>query len=381
MSVQTGGPGADSISGTNGQDILSGLAGNDTITGRFDADEVRGNRDDDNLRGGEGSDVVRGNRGDDDVSGGFGNDTVAGGTGDDSLRGGTGDDKVRGGDGNDTISGGQGNDRIVAGEGDDLINGGLGDDLIFGGSGTDTIIMRGSADKSTIEFGSDGKGNFIIVTGPGGVDKIYDAEFLQFVDQIVVMCFYPGTMIRTPAGEVAVEALKAGDLVLTAEGKAVPVRFMFRHSVSTRFGDPLRVLPIRVKAGALGENLPVRDLLLSPSHALMIEGTLVQAGALVNGSTILREQDVPESFTYFHAELAGHDLVLAEGVAAETFVDSSDREHFDNWDEYQALVAGAAPVAEMDLPRAKSARQVPAAVRALIEARAEALLGKAAAAA
>jgi hypothetical protein len=77
----------------------------------------------------------------------------------------------------------------------------------------------------------------------------------------------------------------------------------------------------------------------------------------------------------------GSGVGSCEGVAAETFVDSSDREHFDNWDEYQALVAGAAPVAEMDMPRAKSARQVPAAVRALIEARAEALLGKAAAAA
>ena len=147
---------------------------------------------------------------------------------------------------------------------------------------------------------------------------------------------------------------------------------MGRQTVSTVFGDPLRVLPIRITAGALGEGaggmLPVRDLLVSPDHALLVDGVLIQAGALVNGTTIRREGAVPERFTYHHVELADHALVLAEGVPAETFVDNIERLGFDNWAEHEALYGAAAPIAELDLPRAKSARQVPMATRARLAA-------------
>ncbi|MDO9714589.1 Hint domain-containing protein, partial [Paracraurococcus lichenis] len=145
------------------------------------------------------------------------------------------------------------------------------------------------------------------------------------IGQGTVICFYPGTLIRTPAGEQAVETLAIGDLVMTAEGTAMPVRWLGRQTVSTRFGEPDRVLPIRIQAGALGEAMPARDLLVSPDHALMLDGVLVQAGALVNGITIRRETAVPTSFTYYHVELADHALILAEGVPAETFVDNIDR--------------------------------------------------------
>ena len=107
----------------------------------------------------------------------------------------------------------------------------------------------------------------------------------------------PGTLVATPDGERAIETLAIGDLVLTNEGRAMPVRWVGRQTVSTRFADPLRVLPIRVAAGALAENLPVRDLLVSPDHALLVDGILVQAGALVNGTTIRRETQVPVVFT------------------------------------------------------------------------------------
>ena len=73
---------------------------------------------------------------------------------------------------------------------------------------------------------------------------------------------------------------------------------------------------------------------------------------------------MPETFTYYHIELADHALVLANGAAAETFVDNSDRMGFDNWAEHQALFGTSVEMVEMALPRAKSARQVPAATRA-----------------
>jgi hypothetical protein len=168
--------------------------------------------------------------------------------------------------------------------------------------------------------------------------------------------------------------------VLTADGRAAPVRWMGRQTISTRFADPLRVLPIRITAGALGEAMPARDLLLSPDHALLVEGVLVQAGALVNGTTIRREARVPEVFTYWHVELHDHALVLAEGVPAETFIDNVARLAFDNWDEHEAA-GSEAPIAEMPLPRAKARRQVPIAVRRRLDESAALLLGEESAAA
>ncbi|MCW2282821.1 VCBS repeat-containing protein [Rhodoblastus acidophilus] len=187
-----------------------------------------------------------------------------------------------------------------------------------------------------------------------------------------IICFYPGTWVATPMGEAAVETLKAGDLVMTSSGEVAPIRWMGRQTVSTRFADPVRVLPIRIKAGALGENSPTRDLLVSPDHALMLGGVLIHAGALVNGATITREHDVPQVFTYWHIELADHALILAEGVAAETFVDNVDRLAFDNWREHEAA-GDPPPMAEMTFPRVKSARQVPRAIRALLDRRAAAI--------
>ncbi len=175
----------------------------------------------------------------------------------------------------------------------------------------------------------------------------------------LTLCFYPGTALATPAGEMLVEELKAGDMVMTAKG-AMPVRWIGHNHIHTRFADPLRSLPIRIRQGALGGGLPERDLLLSPDHAIFMDGILAHASALVNGTSIVREYDVPEQFTYYHVELETHELLLAEGVQAESFVDNVDRMHFHNWDE---RTAPDAAVMEMDLPRAKSARQVPMAIK------------------
>jgi hypothetical protein len=187
-----------------------------------------------------------------------------------------------------------------------------------------------------------------------------------------VVCFMPGTRIATPAGEREIETLAVGGAVSLADGGVGTIRWIGRQTVSTRFADPLRVLPIRISAGALGEGLPVRDLLVSPCHAVRLDGVLVQAGALVDGVGIYREAEVPEVFIYYHVELSGHELLLAEGVPAESFVDNIDRMNFDNWDEHQALQAGVPAVLEMDLPRVKAARQLPRQLRERLVALAQA---------
>lgn len=205
----------------------------------------------------------------------------------------------------------------------------------------------------------------ITLTGTGTGTETLGTETFD------VTCFCAGTRIRTPGGTVAVEELAAGDLVLTAAGESAVVRWLGRQTVSTFFAGKLRVAPIRIRAGALAPNVPSRDLRVSPDHAIFIDGILVQAGALVNGRSIIREDGVPPVIVYYHVELDRHDLILAEDTPVETFVDNVDRLGFDNWEEHQALHPDAEPIEEMPYPRAKAARQVPYALRALLARRIE----------
>ena len=231
-------------------------------------------------------------------------------------------------------------------------------DTVSWNSGTNELtISNGSGTSETFTFAAGTQGQYITVSDVSGVDTL-------------TICFMAGTMIRTPDGEVAVEALKPGDLVLTTTGEAKPVNWVGRQTVSKRFADPLRSYPIRVRAGALDDNTPVRDLLISPDHALLVGGVMVQAGALVNGTSITRERTIPDTFVYYHVELDDHSLILAEGAPAETFVDNVDRMNFDNWSEYQALYPQGKTVDELPYPRAKSHRQVPVPLRVALAERA-----------
>ena len=189
----------------------------------------------------------------------------------------------------------------------------------------------------------------------------------------VFVCFMAGTLIATPEGLKSVENLEIGNLVTTTDGRHEPIRWVGRQTVSRLFTDPLRILPIRVKADALAEGVPARDLLISPDHALLVDGVLAHAAALVNGTSIVREYQTPQVFTYYHIELADHSLILAENAPAETFIDNVDRLAFDNWDEHEALYGEGAPISEMNYPRAKAARQTPQATRRRLAVRGAAL--------
>ena len=194
------------------------------------------------------------------------------------------------------------------------------------------------------------------------------------------VCFAAGTLIATPSGEVAVESLKTGDHVLTAEGRTVPVRWLARQTVHKLFTPELRFRPVRLAAGALGDHVPHADLVLTADHGLLLDGLVIQAGALVNGTTIVRVpmEDLPATVTYYHVDTGGHEAILAAGVPAETFVDNVTRRRFDNYFEYVALYgAGGPTTTEIDLPRVKSARQLPQAIRRQLAQRAEEIAGTA----
>ena len=240
--------------------------------------------------------------------------------------------------------------------------------------GTNSNVLTFTLDMSADGITESPETVTFSLTGAKGTPT-YSTNTFTITDAIE--CFMPGTMILTPSGEVAVETLKIGDLVMTHDGRSEPVRWMGRHTVSTVFADKLKTLPVRIKAGALDDNVPSRDLLVSPGHAILVDGALVQAAALINGSSIIQETDVPQVFTYHHVELAGHSLIVAENTPAETFVDNVERARFDNAAEYAELYPDAAPIAEMDLPLAMSQRQVASATRRRLSQRGVALYGKA----
>jgi hypothetical protein len=98
---------------------------------------------------------------------------------------------------------------------------------------------------------------------------------------------------------------------------------------------------------------PRRDLLVSPGHALLIDGLLVQAGALVNGTSVIVECGMPSVFAYYHVE-------------CDTHVATKPEMNFDNWAERTPLADGR----ELPYSRVKSARQLPPHLRRRLAARA-----------
>ena len=192
----------------------------------------------------------------------------------------------------------------------------------------------------------------------------------------LTVCFVEGTRLSVPGGYVNIEHLKPGDVILTASGAEAPVRWVGVMTVCTAFADFLETMPIRIRAGALAEKTPARDLLVSPCHAMFINGALVQAGALVNGVSIVRETKMPPRFQYYHVELSDHALILAEDAPTETFIDNVDRMAFDNWEEHRQLFGDDVDLVQLEYPRAKSVRQVPAHIQASISRRCVELFGE-----
>jgi len=155
-----------------------------------------------------------------------------------------------------------------------------------------------------------------VETGNGAVTIDYPA------------CFAEGTRITTPSGPLNVETLRPGDMVLSARrGLPVEVRWVgHRHIDCARHPDPAKVLPVRIRAHAFGLGLPVRDLFLSPDHAVFAEGALIPVRVLVNGHSVAHH--LIAKVTYWHIEVDEHDVLLAEGMPVESYLDTGGRAGF-----------------------------------------------------
>jgi hypothetical protein len=92
--------------------------------------------------------------------------------------------------------------------------------------------------------------------------------------------------------------------------------------------QPRKVWPVRVEAGAFGPGRPHSDLFLSPDHAVFVGEVLIPVRCLINGSTITQVN--VDHVTYHHIELAAHNVLLAEGLPAESFLDMRDGSNYAN---------------------------------------------------
>ena len=202
----------------------------------------------------------------------------------------------------------------------------------------DTIALTGVTGATSPHIVN---GNTLeITTASGTVDLTLDAghdfsavTFTTTASGLVttdnVPCFCPGTLIRTDRGEIAVEMLRVGDLVLTASGAIRPITWIGQRRMDlTRHPMPHKAQPIRVRADAFAAGVPARDLYLSPEHAVLWDGLLVPIRLLVNHATIQRQDR--RSVTYYHVELETHDILLAENLPVESYLDTGNRGMFAN---------------------------------------------------
>ncbi len=187
-------------------------------------------------------------------------------------------------------------------------------------------------------------------------------------------CFAKGTSIATASGQSFIETLEIGDEILTVDGNSVPIKWIGRQTVSTRFGPADRQMPVQFAAGSLGEDLPHSDLTVTADHGMLVGGVICNAEALVNSTTITRVPlaDMGETFTVYHIETENHEIILANGAAAETFIDNVSRSVFDNYAEFEALYGDVPEMEELPYPRAMSARQVPEHIRVALREKQEA---------
>ena len=156
-------------------------------------------------------------------------------------------------------------------------------------------------------------------------------------------CFAAGTRILTSSGEVAVEQLRIGDRLPTLAGDLRTVRWIGWTSIDLdRHAHPERAAPVRVQAHAFGPGMPHRDLLLSPDHAVALDGRLIPIHLLVNGASIAREP-AQGGVLYFHVELDRHAVLLAEGLPAESYLDTGNRFQFSNGGGTCVTAAALAP--------------------------------------
>jgi hypothetical protein len=209
-----------------------------------------------------------------------------------------------------------------------------GDSVVIGGANfapTDKAILSGTT--LTVET-SGGTPVFTLTNVHEGKGAVETFTIVNG-NTITAICYARGTMIRTPDGEMPVERLRAGTRVMTlvdGEPVARTVKWLGHRRIGLAgHKRPETVAPIRIQRDAVADGVPHRDLVVSPDHAIFLDGKLICARQLVNGTTIRQELDWT-AVDYYHVELDHHAILLAEGLAAESYIDTGNSGFFANSD-------------------------------------------------
>jgi Hint domain len=144
------------------------------------------------------------------------------------------------------------------------------------------------------------------------------------------VCFLRGTRILTANGYRPIESLTVGDRVAARFAGPSPIEDIRRFTLGRTGPRGTWVgasRPVRIRAGALGDNVPAEDICLTASHAVFTDGVLVPVINLVNGTSILFETaEGHETLDFFHIALARHDVIDADGLACESYRDAAVEE-------------------------------------------------------
>ena len=210
---------------------------------------------------------------------------------------------------------------------------GMGNEIGLTYNGGTSLVPAGC----NTDFGSDKDGKSIQASPDGSLSGFANCDTPTPLAPNT--CFTKGTEIMTSKGLVKVEELSIGDRVLTKEKNYASIKWLGRKTIQIEScQDSIMDYPVRIMANAFGENLPSRDLTLSPDHALFIDETLINVGVLADLSPAIVRVKPEETFQYYHIELDSHQVIVAEGLEVESLCHVyKDRSNYDNGTEYIAL--------------------------------------------
>ncbi len=229
-------------------------------------------------------------------------------------------------------------DSAIGGAGDDIIYSNSNSNRIDGGGGINKVVFAGLESDYTVVRTSSADAT-VANKMTGAVDVLTNVQEIEFAAPV---CFTTGTRFRVVRDgcetELPVEELRIGDTAVTATGGRRTIQWIGRRAITPNAcGVASSQWPVRVRAGAFASGVPRRDLLLSPGHPVLVDadannegGVLVPIMCLINGTSIAR---LPvECIDYWHIELDKHDLLLAEGLSAESYINLGTRPWFGGTD-------------------------------------------------